>query len=343
MKTAVQSVLTHEKGKVLILVLVLLGVGALLLAPLLGLMSTGLTAGQVYEKKAAELYAADAGVEDGIWKLQHPDVSQLPHKQCADKTWSHNYTMSEVNGKTVNVTIDYLGEGVFRITATGTTLVDGSSTTILTYLTADYLEYDIKVEDGGTYYGTITAQTVYAEGDLYVTESIEDGAVVFVEGDLTVDANIEGDAYVYVKGDLELTGFGNIEDTAIVCVEGNLTLGHCSENGVEVYVGGNLTAINIENESKVCVEGNAAVDKIENGPTVCVGEELAVNSTQGGYIYAPDFTNLSLSPPDCPMCCDDCDICCECPLEFGKTDREVTDVEWSGWRVTTYIINPESD
>ena len=69
MKTTAKNVIREESGKILILVLVLLVVGGLLLTPLLGLMSTGLVAGQVYEKKAAELYAADAGVEDAIWRI----------------------------------------------------------------------------------------------------------------------------------------------------------------------------------------------------------------------------------------------------------------------------------
>jgi hypothetical protein len=71
MKTVVKGVIRNEKGYVLIAVLVLLVVGGLILAPLLGLMSTGLLAGKVYEKKMQEYYAADAGVEDALWKIQH--------------------------------------------------------------------------------------------------------------------------------------------------------------------------------------------------------------------------------------------------------------------------------
>ena len=64
MRTTVRRAITDQKGAgTLTLVLILLVVGGLILAPLLGFMSTGLTAGQVYEKKTAELYGADAGVE----------------------------------------------------------------------------------------------------------------------------------------------------------------------------------------------------------------------------------------------------------------------------------------
>jgi len=86
MKTVVQGAIRDEKGQVLILALVLLVVGGLILTPLLGLMSTGLLAGQVYEKKMDELYAADAGVEDAIWKIMHPDsIPSESWEPCDDR------------------------------------------------------------------------------------------------------------------------------------------------------------------------------------------------------------------------------------------------------------------
>ena len=77
----------------LILALILLVVGGLILGPLLGLMSTGLAAGQVYEKKTAELYAADAGIEDALWKIKHNQIPTAPY-------------LLNVNEKDVWVTIE---------------------------------------------------------------------------------------------------------------------------------------------------------------------------------------------------------------------------------------------
>ena len=91
----------------LILVLVLLVVGGLILAPLLGLMSTGLVAGQVYEKKTAELYAADAGIEDGLWKIKHG--IEIP-------TDGYNLT---VNDKYVWVTINSTDTAQFLLEMLG--------------------------------------------------------------------------------------------------------------------------------------------------------------------------------------------------------------------------------
>jgi hypothetical protein len=74
MRSFVKRTTRDEKGNVLILVLILLVVGGLILTPLLGLMSTGLLAGQVYEKKMQEYYAADAGIEDALWKITHNEI-----------------------------------------------------------------------------------------------------------------------------------------------------------------------------------------------------------------------------------------------------------------------------
>jgi len=83
-KMALNKLIRDEKGQVMILVLILLVVGGLIIAPLLSYMGTGLIVGQVFEKKMDGLYAADAGVEDAIWKIMndppatYPDSYELP-------------------------------------------------------------------------------------------------------------------------------------------------------------------------------------------------------------------------------------------------------------------------
>lgn len=84
----------------LILALILLVVGGLIIAPLLGFMSTGLIAGQVFEKKMEGLYAADAGIEDAIWKIMN---DQIP---------TDEYYLT-VNGKEVMVVITTTTTGDF--------------------------------------------------------------------------------------------------------------------------------------------------------------------------------------------------------------------------------------
>jgi len=138
MKNIVKRLARDEKGAALVLVLVLLLMGGLIIAPLLAHMGTGLITGEVYERRADELYAADAGVEDAIWKIQHGQVSLCPSDP------PQSYTITDVNGKKVEYTIEYLdvGEGTYKITSIAVT-DDGSGTAAISgtqieaYITTD--------------------------------------------------------------------------------------------------------------------------------------------------------------------------------------------------------------
>lgn len=132
MKEIVKRIIKDETGRVLELVLILLTVGGLILAPLLGLMSTGLLAGQVYERKTDELYAADAGAEDAVWKIQN-QVDEVKGLTPCYPDWS--YDMSEVNGKSVNVTITYVTNMTYRVESIATG--NNSGTRIEAYVTGE--------------------------------------------------------------------------------------------------------------------------------------------------------------------------------------------------------------
>ncbi len=82
----------------MILVLILLVVGSLTITPLLGFMGSGLIAVQANEARTAELYAADAGVEDALW-LMKANAGGLP--EIGEDPWV--YTMADMNGKQVTV------------------------------------------------------------------------------------------------------------------------------------------------------------------------------------------------------------------------------------------------
>jgi len=143
MKRIMRKATRDENGKVLIMVLILLLVGGLILTPMLGLMQTGLIAGQVYERKTAELYAADAGVEDAIWRIQND-------KADFDEAGYYSYPDLEdgvaelwlMNGKSVDVKIhrEVLEGSTKCHQLHGYEIIsrargDGSATTIQAYLT----------------------------------------------------------------------------------------------------------------------------------------------------------------------------------------------------------------
>lgn len=187
MKTTVKRAIRDEQGKVLILVLILLVVGGLVLTPLLGLMSTGLVAGQVYEKKTDELYAADAGVEDAIWKIQNGK---------ADFDENGHYSYPEpliINGKNVDVVVyryDWdptpCGENLtYQILSTATG-ADGSDTTIDAYLSVSYMDFSSLLDNAIVSDDTINIQPgTTVDGDVWLPD--EDDLVI-KEG-----ANITGE------------------------------------------------------------------------------------------------------------------------------------------------------
>jgi hypothetical protein len=95
MKKLLRSLVRNESGQgTLITVLVLLVLGALLTVPLLNFMSTGLRTVRVHDERTEEFYAADAGVEDALYKL----VNNIEPP-------SNPYTLTDINGKEVQVSL----------------------------------------------------------------------------------------------------------------------------------------------------------------------------------------------------------------------------------------------
>jgi hypothetical protein len=169
MKNIMKGTIRDEKGSVLIMVLVLLVVGGLILAPLLGLMSTGLLAGQVYEKKTDELYAADAGVEDAIWRIQ---TNNLTFVNNSSGPWSLT-----VNGK--NVTVEVYREDLdptpcgenftYQVLSTAAT-DDGSGTAAIGSTTT----IDAHITPTIKYYPSIMDQLITIHEDIVDDKQLED-------------------------------------------------------------------------------------------------------------------------------------------------------------------------
>lgn len=167
-----------EKGQTMILALILLVVGGLIVIPLLSFMSTGLITGEVYERRTLELYAADAGVEDALWKLKKldPDIPTTPEQPPL------TYTLgSAVNNKTVEVTIDMLsgtaGGGIYEITSAATS-TGGSGTTIESCISTSPLFWnhaitstgDITLQPNSEVYGDVMGN-VSGSGTIYGSNS----------------------------------------------------------------------------------------------------------------------------------------------------------------------------
>jgi hypothetical protein len=199
MKTIVKGLIRDEKGASLVLVLILLLIGGLIIGPLLSYMGTGLITGQVYEMRTDELYAADAGVEDAIWKIQNCD-GYLP---CSPGSPARNYTITdadggvaEVNDKSVEVTItcEYSDEDGLTYRVLSTATGDGSGTTIEAYLDVLYMDFSSFLDNA-----IVSDNSIIIHNNVDVTGNVTSGGSVTTPGgdhddvDGTVTENAELD------------------------------------------------------------------------------------------------------------------------------------------------------
>jgi hypothetical protein len=231
-KVSLRGLVRDEKGQALILALILLVIGGLIMAPLLAYMSTGIIAGGAYEKKADELYAADAGAEDAVWKIQ--DGTEVRPPSCITDPTSWNYSISDVNGKSVAVTITYVSNVTHTYHIVSTATGDGSGTKIDAYVTGDTVAGDfsgitnnvITSLGGIKYFGKVNVDP--SEGEDHGPQDYYGGAWPTAE---------ELEAW-YLLDVQDATHYGS--DTTIDLNGVNKSLG-------PLYVGGKLTIKNSSN------------------------------------------------------------------------------------------------
>ena len=84
--------LRKEAGQALPMALVLLFVGAMIIVPTLYLTTTNLTATRVIDQKTRDIYAADAGIDDGLWKVRY---EYLPDEMLGEWNETTYYTYEE--------------------------------------------------------------------------------------------------------------------------------------------------------------------------------------------------------------------------------------------------------
>jgi len=83
-------------------VIALFAVGSLMIVPSINYVATNINAGSLAEEEFKGILAADAGVEDALWKIKNepPDQESLPYE----------YQITDVNGLSVDVTIDNIDQ-----------------------------------------------------------------------------------------------------------------------------------------------------------------------------------------------------------------------------------------
>jgi len=78
-KTILNKFRLDQKGNALILAMILLAVGSIIAVPLLTYMSTGLRTNRIYDTKKDNVYAADAGIEDALWRIKYNHMPTTPN------------------------------------------------------------------------------------------------------------------------------------------------------------------------------------------------------------------------------------------------------------------------
>ena len=138
-----------EAGQILVYVTITLALSLLVIPPLLGfIFGAGRTA-QIREDRMFGVYAADAGIEDGYYRLigNSTDLPQSPD----DPPWVGN--IWDVNGYDVAVEIYREAVDVYKIVSTATSYT-GGNVTIESYAAA--LDYSYLLDNALSSYGDIT-------------------------------------------------------------------------------------------------------------------------------------------------------------------------------------------
>ena len=271
-----------EKGQALPLTLVLLTVGTLLAVPFLSQASSHLIGSRVYGQAISQQYAADAGIEYGIWHLLSGTSVVPPGEQVelAELT---------VNDNTVNVTIENQGSNIYRITSLATA-ADGSSITIearFHYLPAsfdpDSFEYfpgDFELDKDEEHSGDIYVQgriklenRATLTGNAYAEGNVELGNHAEVTGDVFTEANIQLENHTQINGSIVAGQDVQLENHAViegeVCAGGDVRLeNHAQING-DVYAAGN---VQLENHAQI--NGN-----VYAGQDVEIGKHATITGT----------------------------------------------------------------
>lgn len=127
-------------------------IGSLIITPLLSYMGTGIKTGTIYKEKTEELYAADAGIEDGVWQVRYDNVKTLFTDPVYDRydytTDNWTYSLPEtVNDYNVDVSIKnvWIPSNIATPDATEARTIIETGKLIVTGRVSGSSNYEIKI------------------------------------------------------------------------------------------------------------------------------------------------------------------------------------------------------
>jgi len=99
-KRYLSRIFKDEAGQALPIVLAMLTLGSLMIVPTLDYTATNTKIVKMYEKKFESYYAAEAGIEDALWRINAGQAETLPY----------NYELTDINGMMVDISIEEVTE-----------------------------------------------------------------------------------------------------------------------------------------------------------------------------------------------------------------------------------------
>jgi Tfp pilus assembly protein PilX len=91
----------QQTGAALVIVMIMMALGGLMVVPLMNWMTSGMKTVQMYDNQNDLLYAADGGIQKGLWKIS-TYISAPP------ENFSDALSVFTLNGKSVAVNINYV-------------------------------------------------------------------------------------------------------------------------------------------------------------------------------------------------------------------------------------------
>jgi hypothetical protein len=269
----------EEGATLLLLVLMIFICSSTVVVPLLSFMNTGVVTTKNTGLHTQEIYAAEAGVRDAIWKIQRV----YPGLPVKDGDLPLQYTASDnINGNSVDATITWIDWETYRIYSLATNLNTGHKITIDSDIAIDPtggLDLTAFTKDAMTSPGIISTSPndkIYGDVRVLSTSNITGPGVINGEittGPITgwptkallemyylrqvdtahpnstglIDVTQPGQnghvyAQGYSNGNYVITG--NAMLTGDIVVEGNLHFNQNSAislNGYTIYVTGDIT------------------------------------------------------------------------------------------------------
>jgi len=304
-----------EDGIILPLLLVLLALGVLMIGPTLGHGFTNLQANRIVENRAEELYAADSGIEEGLYWLISGRETNL-YWSWDDDEETGTRTPYVVNGATVAVNVEALpsmGENYYRIDSVATG-PDGT-TTVLSQVWAapqvledfddlgphDTYDGDVYLEDDGT-----LQSHQQINGDVVATEDLTLNAQSGIDGSISVAGDFIQHSHTTVTGNI--CGGGNLTFKAQCTLEGDIYLELDDGESATIELQGQSTVGDIY----IATTGSSASvtihlnNKDEMGdvyvmPSVTLVQNFHPQATHGSIDenWSPDAEDLP--PIDCPV------------------------------------------